>query len=215
MRSNRPPIPVVFLHPSDPVRDGLVKSLARPGGNLTGVFGPRDVVGKQLELYELLVPRLQSSADARRPERPDDRTAPAAVPGRGGRAAQADSARRPQGLDGAGSRAHLRLASPGRGRRGVPSVAAPSARLHCTDDPARQPGGGARAGAPEGLGRERRAVLVRPRSRAHRARQRPLRRQHPQRHAAGQARGGGGPRPTTSRSTSRPPPGSASRSRRT
>ena len=58
MRSNRSPIPVVFLHPSDPVRDGLVKSLARPGGNLTGVFGPRDVVGKQLELYELLVPRL-------------------------------------------------------------------------------------------------------------------------------------------------------------
>jgi putative ABC transport system substrate-binding protein len=51
-------IPVVFLHPSDPVRDGLVKSLARPGGNMTGVFGPRDVVGKQLELYELLVPRL-------------------------------------------------------------------------------------------------------------------------------------------------------------
>lgn len=51
-------IPVVFLHPSDPVRDGLVKSFARPGGNLTGVFGPRDVVAKQLELYQLLVPRL-------------------------------------------------------------------------------------------------------------------------------------------------------------
>jgi putative ABC transport system substrate-binding protein len=52
------PIPIVFLHPSDPVRDGLVKSLSHPGGNLTGVFGPRDVVTKQLELYELLVPRL-------------------------------------------------------------------------------------------------------------------------------------------------------------
>lgn len=52
-------IPVVFLHPSDPVRDGLVESLARPGGNLTGVFGARDVVAKQLELYQLLVPRLQ------------------------------------------------------------------------------------------------------------------------------------------------------------
>ena len=51
-------IPVVFLHPSDPVRDGLVKSLSRPGGNLTGIFGARDVVAKQLELYELLVPRL-------------------------------------------------------------------------------------------------------------------------------------------------------------
>jgi putative tryptophan/tyrosine transport system substrate-binding protein len=52
------PVPIVFLHPSDPVRDGLVKSLSHPGGNLTGVFGPRDVVAKQLELYELLVPRL-------------------------------------------------------------------------------------------------------------------------------------------------------------
>jgi putative ABC transport system substrate-binding protein len=51
-------IPIVFLHPSDPVRQGLVKSLARPDGNLTGVFGPRDVVAKQLELYQLLVPRL-------------------------------------------------------------------------------------------------------------------------------------------------------------
>jgi putative ABC transport system substrate-binding protein len=52
-------IPVVFLHPSDPVRDGLVKSLSHPGGNLTGVFGARDVVAKQLELYQLLVPRLR------------------------------------------------------------------------------------------------------------------------------------------------------------
>src|SRR3989304_4240551 len=31
------PIPVVFLHPSDPVRDGLVEGLAHPGGKLTGV----------------------------------------------------------------------------------------------------------------------------------------------------------------------------------
>jgi putative ABC transport system substrate-binding protein len=51
-------IPVVFLHPSDPLADGLTKSLSRPGGNLTGVFGPRDVVAKQLEVYQALVPRL-------------------------------------------------------------------------------------------------------------------------------------------------------------
>ena len=51
-------IPIVFLHPSDPVRDGLVKSLDRPGGNITGVFGARDVVAKQLEYYEELVPQL-------------------------------------------------------------------------------------------------------------------------------------------------------------
>ena len=52
-------IPVVFLHPSDPVRDGLVESLSHPGGNLTGVFGARDPVAKQLELYQLLMPRLR------------------------------------------------------------------------------------------------------------------------------------------------------------
>ena len=52
-------IPVVFLHPSDPLRDGLTESLSRPGGNLTGVFGPRDVVAKQLEVYQALVPRLR------------------------------------------------------------------------------------------------------------------------------------------------------------
>ena len=52
------PIPVVFLHPSDPVRDGLVESLSHPGTNLTGVFSARDAVAKQLEMYELLVPGL-------------------------------------------------------------------------------------------------------------------------------------------------------------
>jgi ABC-type uncharacterized transport system substrate-binding protein len=53
------PTPIVFLHPSDPIRDGLVKTLSRPDRNLTGVYGPRDVVAKQLELYEALVPRLR------------------------------------------------------------------------------------------------------------------------------------------------------------
>lgn len=52
-------IPVVFLHPSDPVRSGLVESLSHPGGNLTGVFGARDPVVKQLELYQQIVPGLQ------------------------------------------------------------------------------------------------------------------------------------------------------------
>jgi putative ABC transport system substrate-binding protein len=52
-------IPVVFLHPSDPVRDDLVKSRSNPGGNLTGVFGARDPVAKQLEIYEQLMPHLR------------------------------------------------------------------------------------------------------------------------------------------------------------
>ena len=49
-------IPVVFLHPSDPVRDGLVGSLSHPGGNLTGVWGARDPVAKQLEIYRQIMP---------------------------------------------------------------------------------------------------------------------------------------------------------------
>jgi ABC-type uncharacterized transport system substrate-binding protein len=52
-------IPIVFLHPSDPLRDGLTTNLSRPGRNLTGVFGPRDVVAKQLEVYQALVPGLR------------------------------------------------------------------------------------------------------------------------------------------------------------
>ena len=52
-------IPVVFLHPSDPVRSGLVDSLSHPGGNLTGVFGARDPVVKQLELYQQIMPNIK------------------------------------------------------------------------------------------------------------------------------------------------------------
>jgi len=52
-------IPVVFLHPSDPVRDGLVESLSHPGGNLTGVWGARDPVAKQLEFYRQIMPKPQ------------------------------------------------------------------------------------------------------------------------------------------------------------
>jgi putative ABC transport system substrate-binding protein len=52
-------IPVVFVHVTDPVADGLVTSLARPGGNLTGFAGLGDVPAKRLELFKELVPRLR------------------------------------------------------------------------------------------------------------------------------------------------------------
>jgi len=54
-------IPVVFLHVTDPVSEGFAKSLAAPGGNLTG-FGEffADVLAKRMEVFKELVPRLGS-----------------------------------------------------------------------------------------------------------------------------------------------------------
>jgi ABC-type uncharacterized transport system substrate-binding protein len=52
-------IPVVFVHVTDPVTDGLVKSLAHPGGNLTGFSGIGDVAAKEIELLSEAVPGLR------------------------------------------------------------------------------------------------------------------------------------------------------------
>jgi putative ABC transport system substrate-binding protein len=52
-------IPIVLVHVSDPVADGFGKSMAHPGGNITGFAGIGDVPGKRLELFTELVPKLR------------------------------------------------------------------------------------------------------------------------------------------------------------
>jgi len=57
-------IPIVMVYAFDPVGDGLVASLARPGGNITGlmfVVGP-EIVGKQLELLKEVLPKVSRVA---------------------------------------------------------------------------------------------------------------------------------------------------------
>jgi ABC-type uncharacterized transport system substrate-binding protein len=56
-------IPIVFMFVPDPVGMKLVQSIARPGGNITGLsnFG-RDVAGKRLQLLREIVPGLSRVA---------------------------------------------------------------------------------------------------------------------------------------------------------
>jgi len=64
-------IPIVFLATGDPVEEGLVASLARPGGNLTGVtFIGVELWGKRVELISELVPETKALAALMNPDFP-------------------------------------------------------------------------------------------------------------------------------------------------
>jgi putative ABC transport system substrate-binding protein len=65
-------IPIVFSAAGDPVQEGLVASLNRPGGNLTGVaILAAEVAAKRLELLHELVPKAESIAALVRSAGPD------------------------------------------------------------------------------------------------------------------------------------------------
>jgi putative ABC transport system substrate-binding protein len=56
-------IPIVFPIASDPVGDGLVASLARPGGNVTGLSNQQpELAGKRLEILREVIPGLRQLA---------------------------------------------------------------------------------------------------------------------------------------------------------
>jgi putative ABC transport system substrate-binding protein len=65
-------IPIIFTVGGDPVRLGLVASLNRPGGNLTGFALFNDIlIQKQLELIRELVPQTKTIAVLINPNNPD------------------------------------------------------------------------------------------------------------------------------------------------
>jgi putative ABC transport system substrate-binding protein len=64
-------IPIVFASVGDPVGAGLVNSLNRPGGNVTGVTSEAsDVVGKRLQLFDDLLPGKRTVAVLMNPDTP-------------------------------------------------------------------------------------------------------------------------------------------------
>ena len=64
-------IPIVFAGVGDPVAAGIVASLARPGGNITGVSNlSAGLSGKQLEILSEMVPGIKRAAVLRNPGNP-------------------------------------------------------------------------------------------------------------------------------------------------
>ena len=65
-------IPIVFTGGTDPVKAGLVESLARPGGNATGVLNiSTELTAKRLDILRELMPTAGLIAVLRNPDSPD------------------------------------------------------------------------------------------------------------------------------------------------
>ena len=69
-------IPMVFTQVGDPVRLGLVESIARPGGNVTGIADLRaDLTAKRLELFKETLPSLRRVLVTYDPRKPEEQEA--------------------------------------------------------------------------------------------------------------------------------------------
>jgi ABC-type uncharacterized transport system substrate-binding protein len=63
LRQETSTIPIVFVSVSDPIGSGFIASLARPGGNLTGLLLYEDgITGKWLAMLKEIAPRLERAA---------------------------------------------------------------------------------------------------------------------------------------------------------
>lgn len=104
-------IPIVMAVSVDPVRAGLVSSLARPGGNVTGVtFVSSDLAAKRLQLLKAAAPRISRVAVLWNPDHVDPEYAETQAAGRLlGVQVQSLEVRSPADFDGA-----LRAAGEGR-----------------------------------------------------------------------------------------------------
>ena len=66
-------LPIVFATSGDPVESGFVDSIARPGGNMTGMsWLSFELVGKRLELLKEAVPRVSRVAILSNPQHPGE-----------------------------------------------------------------------------------------------------------------------------------------------
>jgi putative tryptophan/tyrosine transport system substrate-binding protein len=75
LKSATSTIPIVFVSVADPVQLGLVQSLSRPGGNITGLTTnvPDDFLAKRLEILRELVPGASKIALLVNPDNPMQR----------------------------------------------------------------------------------------------------------------------------------------------
>jgi putative ABC transport system substrate-binding protein len=70
-------VPVVFVQVSDPLASGLVKSLAHPGGNVTGFSSNQEAVfGKCIQVLKDIAPRTTKAAFLFNPDDPGARAKP-------------------------------------------------------------------------------------------------------------------------------------------